>query len=72
MLHLQVSLVGLNALLALLHHSYFYQQLAAMLSSFFPATVLQPVLVTTEVPLHSLDTSQATITSLGQCGADRL
>ncbi|XP_070189691.1 rotatin-like isoform X1 [Littorina saxatilis] len=58
-----VSLVGLNALLALLHHSHFYPQLSAMLSSFFPSTVLQPVLVTTEVPLHSLDSSQTTVTS---------
>ncbi|KAK7504713.1 hypothetical protein BaRGS_00004199, partial [Batillaria attramentaria] len=55
-----VSLVGLNALLALLHHSHFYQQLSAMFVSFFPSTVLQPVLVTTEVPLHSLDSSQTT------------
>lgn len=58
-----VSLAGLSALLALLSHSHFYQQFAGMLGSFFPASVLQPVLVTTQVPLHSLDASLASATS---------
>ena len=65
-LPVQVSLVGLNALLALLHHSHFYQQVSAMLASFFPASVLQPVLVTSQVPLHSLDTSQSSLASTGE------
>ncbi|XP_076470158.1 rotatin-like isoform X2 [Babylonia areolata] len=65
-----VSVVGLNALLALLHHSHFYQQLTAMLTSFFSSAVLQPVMVTTQVPLHSLHTSHSSSTA-SVCSTER-
>ncbi len=41
----QVSLTGLAALQALLHHSHFYQEVETMLSLYYPQPAIHPVSV---------------------------
>ncbi|CAG5115958.1 unnamed protein product, partial [Candidula unifasciata] len=59
----QVMLVGVNALEALLDHTNFYAAMAKLLNSLYMSTLIQPILVTTEVDnstnttLSSIDTS---------------
>ncbi|ESO98430.1 hypothetical protein LOTGIDRAFT_231452 [Lottia gigantea] len=53
----QLTLVGLPALLALLHHSNFYQQMVVLLSNFYPYASVQTVNVEMETNLkQNIDT----------------
>ncbi|XP_064598734.1 rotatin-like [Liolophura sinensis] len=58
-----LSLVGLPALLALLHHSQFYQEMTVLCENFFPQPAIHPVSVASSPP-GSHATSQTTITTL--------
>ena len=64
---LQVSLTGMSALLALLHHSQFYQEVQTMLTMYYPQPAIHPVSVAgvnspLTTPLGSQDTA-ITLTS---------
>jgi hypothetical protein len=63
----QVSLVGLSALLALLHHSEFYQEMMILLSNYYPQPAIHPISVVDSSPHNSAQGSQATLTTNGQC-----
>ncbi len=57
----QVSLTGLAALLALLHHSHFYAELQTMLSMYYPQPAIHPVSVAgLRSPLATPTGSQST------------
>lgn len=62
----QVSLVGLTALLALLHHCQFYREMTVLLSSYYPQPNIQPT-VTSEVYQLSASNSENTLSMLGRC-----
>ncbi|KAK2169790.1 hypothetical protein LSH36_7g17006 [Paralvinella palmiformis] len=61
----QVSLVGLSALLALLHHSQFYHEMMVLLSNYYPQPAIHPVSVAGRSPQSSHHTSQGTLTTTG-------
>jgi len=60
-----VSLVGLTALLALLHHCQFYREMTILLSSYYPQPNIQPA-VTSEVCQLSASNSENTLSMLGK------
>lgn len=60
-----VSLVGLSALLALLHHSNFYQQMMVLLSNYYPQPTIHPVSVVGGSMGTTPGGSQATMTTSG-------
>ncbi|CAH1270657.1 RTTN [Branchiostoma lanceolatum] len=63
------TLVGLPALLALLHHCQFYTHVSFMLGNYYPHSVIQPVSVAFRQATESQsDTGGTTSTSASQCG----
>ncbi|XP_046578265.1 LOW QUALITY PROTEIN: rotatin-like [Haliotis rubra] len=58
-----VSLVGLTALLALLHHSQFYQEMMMLLASLYSNPTVQPVSVTMETQLLSTGNTDSTLST---------
>ena len=56
----------MDAVHAVIHHYGFYGQLSKMLSFFVSSPILQPVLVTTEIHLHSTDDTHPTSSSCGK------
>ena len=62
---LQVSLVGLSALLALLHHSQFYSEVLVMFSNFYAQPIIQPI--TWMQTVHqSPPSSNSSVSSVGK------
>ena len=61
----QVSLMGLAALLALLHHSHFYREMSILLANYYPQPAIHPVSVAGGSPQSSPAMSQATMTTSG-------
>lgn len=61
----QVSLTGLTALLALLHHCQFYREMTILLSSYYPQPTIQPS-VTSELYQLSASASESTLNVLGK------
>ncbi|XP_071091563.1 rotatin-like [Haliotis cracherodii] len=59
----EVSLVGLTALLALLHHSQFYQEMMMLLASLYSNPTVQPVSVTMETQLPSTTSTDTTLST---------
>ena len=60
----QVSLMGLTALLALLHHSQFYREMSLVLSSYYPQPTIQAS-VTSDLYKLSESASDNTLSVLG-------
>ncbi|XP_060080267.1 rotatin-like [Ylistrum balloti] len=69
----EVSLVGLTALLALIHHSQFYQEMLVLLCNFYAQPTIQPVSVL-EVPVSHLSSteSESTLSTVADFGTDGL
>ncbi|XP_052274853.1 rotatin-like isoform X2 [Dreissena polymorpha] len=63
----QVSLTGLTALLALLHHCQFYREMTLLLSSYYTQPTIQPS-VTSELYQLSASTSENTLSVLADAG----
>ncbi|XP_050395156.2 rotatin [Patella vulgata] len=63
----QMTLVGLPALLALLHHSQFYQQMVVLLSNFYPYASVQTVSVDmeTQLPTNESEVSSSAGSTTG-------
>jgi rotatin len=61
----RVSLMGLPALLALLHHSHFYKEMSVLLNNYYPQPAIHPVSVAGGPALSSKASSQATMTTSG-------
>ncbi|XP_060587035.1 rotatin-like, partial [Ruditapes philippinarum] len=59
----QVSLTGLTALLALLHHCQFYREMTVLLSSYYPQPTIQPS-VTSDLYQLSASASDNTLSVL--------
>ncbi|XP_069111957.1 rotatin-like isoform X2 [Argopecten irradians] len=69
----EVSLVGLTALLALIHHSQFYHEMLVLLCNFYAQPTIQPVSAL-EVPVSHLSTSgsDSTLSTVAEFGTDGL
>ncbi|XP_052063673.1 rotatin-like [Mytilus californianus] len=65
----EVSLVGLSALLALLHHSQFYSEVLVMLSNFYAQPVIQPD-IWMQTSQQSPRSSESTFSSVGDVLSD--
>lgn len=63
----QVSLVGLTALLALLHHCQFYREMTLLLSNYYPQPSIQPD-ITSELYQLSSSSSENTSSILAEAG----
>ncbi|XP_053402565.1 rotatin-like [Mercenaria mercenaria] len=63
----QVSLTGLTALLALLHHCQFYREMTVLLSSYYPQPTIQPS-VTSDLYQLSASASDNTLSVLADAG----
>ncbi|XP_013417729.1 rotatin-like [Lingula anatina] len=59
----QVALVGTSALMALLHHSHFYQEMVVLLSSYYPYITVHPIKVASNSPGQVSTASQSTLTT---------
>ena len=58
--------MGLTALLALLHHSSFYQEMLVLLSNYYPQPDIHPVSVASASISDTPLGSQATMTTSGE------
>ncbi|KAL4234763.1 hypothetical protein ACF0H5_006405 [Mactra antiquata] len=65
----QVSLTGLTALLALLHHCQFYREMTVLLSSYYPQPTIQPSITSELYQLSaSASASESTLNILADAG----
>ena len=64
----QVSLVGLTALLALLHHSHFYQEMLVVFTNFYAQPTIQHVSATDLMMSSQLSSasSESTMSTTGE------
>lgn len=66
--NLQVSLVGLTALMALLHHSHFYQEMLVVFTNFYAQPTIQQISATELMisPHMSSVSSESTMSTSGK------
>lgn len=62
----QVSMAGLTALLALLHHMQFYQEIEVMMAKYYPQPAIHPVSVVEGGAQTTPSGSDTTVSTLGK------